>query len=47
MAIKRKNNIKLGNDMIKLYFGKIIPIAKMDGNGNILNQNRSGTAQAF
>lgn len=27
-----------GSDMIKLCFGKIIPIAKMDGNGKLEQQ---------
>lgn len=37
MAIKRKNNFKPRSDMIKLCFGKIIPTAKLDGNGKILS----------
>lgn len=42
MAIKRKNNIKQGSDLINLCYRKIIPTAKMYGNGKLLSQNRRG-----
>lgn len=43
IAIERKN-IKQEHEIIKLCFRKIIPTAKMDRKGNILNyRSRSGT----